>query len=47
LSFNNNIREISRTPITTTSKTMYTYTVTDDDGDMDELIFGVTVEADS
>jgi len=47
LSFNAATRMISGIPTTTMSNTEYTYTVTDEDGDMDELTFGITVETDS
>ncbi len=46
LDFNEIAREISGTPTTVTSKTMYTYTVTDDDGDTDQIKFGITVGSD-
>ncbi len=45
LSFNSSTRMIRGTPISAASGT-YTYTVTDEDGDTDELSFGITVEAD-
>ncbi len=47
LDFDETTREISGTPTTATNKRMYTYTVTDKDGDSDDLTFGITVEADS
>jgi len=45
LRFNSNTRRISGTPTTATPRTDYTYTVTDDDGDTDQITFGITVEA--
>ncbi len=46
LNFDNNTRVISGTPVTAASRTVYTYTVTDEDGDMAELTFGITVGSD-
>ncbi len=45
LNFNSNDRQINGLPTSVKSKTEYTYKVTDNDGDMDNLTFGITVEA--
>ncbi len=46
LSFDSNTRVISGTPTTAASRTAYTYTVTDEDGDTADLTFGITVAED-
>jgi len=46
LSFNENTRVISGTPASAASGT-YTYTVTDEDGDTNQITFRITVEADT
>ncbi len=47
LIFDATTRVLSGTPATAMSKTAYTYTVRDEEGDTAELTFGITVEADS
>ena len=44
LSFNSSARELSGTPTAVTAWTVYTYAATDDNGNTDELTFGITVE---
>ncbi len=46
LDFTPATRVISGTPTTATSRATYTYTVTDAEGDTDELTFGITISAD-
>ncbi len=45
LDFDPDTRVISGTPTTAASRTAYTYTVTDEDGDTDDLTFGITIAA--
>ncbi len=45
LEFNNNTRVLSGTPTTATSRTTYTYTVEDANGDRNRLTFRITVRA--
>ena len=46
LSFNSGTRQLSGTPTEESDRAEYTYTVTDSDGDTDNLTFDISVEAD-